>query len=185
MIFFDDIDDQEQEAWKLLAERIPELTNADWSEPSGVLPPGLQLNHVLAVRALRNCRPDKDVFLTSDQLYEMATQDLVTCEMKGELDIPAVGGVYILLSLVGEQTIKVGESGDLRYRLGRQHLRYGQGQAFSDLKGFITSRQDDWPQVLRSDEIVCLAFPLPEAEERERRAIEEGLRTMLHPVMDR
>lgn len=177
-------DEQEHVAWELLEHEVPWINDADWTEPRQQLPPGRELNRVLAIRTLRDKRSAGHYeFLTSDQLHAMAVDDLKS-GLNADTDVTKQPGVYIFISLISQKTIKVGETANLRRRIGREHMRYGKGHTDSNLRGYFGAREDDWPMPLLDQEIVVLVLPLPNASEQERRAVEEGLRSMLLPEID-
>ena len=176
-------DAQRREAWDLIEGEIPEVAAADWKPPNRLLPPGDELHQALAIKTLRERRSSgRYDFLTSEQLNAMA-KDTLDTGLNAEEDITQEAGVYIFVSLIPPETLKVGETEGLRRRVGREHMRYGHGHTDSNLCAYFTNRGYDWPRRISDKEIVALAFPLPGSSELERKAIEKGLRSLLNPEM--
>ena len=116
-------------------------------------------------------------FLSTDQLFDMASS------ISGsDIDIDAVSGVYVFVSLNQGVVLKVGQAGNLRERICLGHLRYAYQMTESKLIDFCKARWE-WPIALREQEIAALMFPMLGSEEQDRRCIEFGLHSLCSPKM--
>lgn len=115
--------------------------------------------------------------LDCDQLVSIANK-----VPEADYDIDQVPGVYLFVSHGSNNVLKIGQTGDLRERISKGHLMYGDQMIGSKLIGFCKS-QWDWPICLREQDISALMFPMRNSDEQERKFIEFGLQKLLSPHM--
>jgi hypothetical protein len=175
-----DFDRQDAEdTWKILEELVPDLEEAGPPQQINLLKPPIHeklATYFLHVRRVHG--PTE--FLTNDLLFGIATRS-----EELESDIDEVPGIYILVSLVQQEVLKVGESRNLRKRITHGHLWYGNrnSESASGLFEFLKRRGYALPQYIRDQEITGLLFPMHLSDERDRRFIEHGLKKLLLPSM--
>ena len=98
-----------------------------------------------------------------------------------ENDIDSAPGVYVFVSLTNNQVLKVGQTGDMRQRIGQGHLRYGNQQSQSDLIVYCQSKWGVWPQSLQVQEITALAFSIHRSTVADRNIVEIALQETSAP----
>ena len=107
----------------------------------------------------------------------------IACATKSagwDIDIDNVPGVYLFVSLVTAEVLKVGQSGEMQPRIAGGHLRYGTTD--SDLVAYCKSRWN-WPEAIEGQEITAVLFPMYGSTKPERLCLEAGLQKLLTPMM--
>jgi hypothetical protein len=172
-------EDMEAEAWEILVESIPQLNDEPLTAQVVFLDVGTPPIHKkLAVLFLRHRKAQNDYsFLKTDQLFGMTPAGYGS-----ELDIDELPGIYIFLRLVNRDVLKVGQTGNLRTRIARGHMRYGNQPSESNVIVYCKGRWN-WPHCVNDQEFTTLLFPMPTSCEEERCFIELGLSKLLLPVM--
>lgn len=186
----DELDrEQKRETWRILAEAVPALEEAtpplqiELTSLFNFSPP---IHELLATHFLRlNRLGDTAGFMTDEQLTEIASEEMVSDRERLETDIDESPGIYIFVSLVEQQVLKVGQTDDFRKRIAKSHLRYGDQRSESELIFYCKSRWGggDWPQCLKDQEITALLFPMHRSDEQDRCFLEHGLKALLKPSM--
>jgi hypothetical protein len=120
-------------------------------------------------------------FVTSDQLNEIVSEPMMPGRVRLETNLDEVAAVYVFVSVVQREVLKVGEAEDLRVRIANGHLRYGSAE--SELRGHCLRYTEHWPECIRVEEITMLAFPMRGCCKSHRCFIEAGLQALLHPRM--
>ena len=172
---------KEKDTWLVLSGCVGDLDLPNWSEQVSVsqlmTPP---IASRLADLFLRlHCKHKTTSFLTDEQLSDIASEDMGRGRTKSENDIDETPGIYIFVSLVGKEVLKVGQAANMRERIAKGHLRYGNEQSLSDLIVYCRSRWEAWPEPLLEQEITALLFPMRASSEKERCFIESGLQELL------
>ena len=186
----DELDRQkESETWRILAEEVPALEEAtpplqiELNSLFNFSPP---IHEILATHFLRlNRLPDTAGFMTDEQLTEIASEEMVRGRERLETDIDESPDIYIFVSLVDKQVLKVGQAENFRKRFAKSHLRYGDQRSKSELIFYCKSRwgEEAWPQCLKDEEFTALLFPMYRSDELDRRFLEDGLKALLSPLM--
>ena len=116
-----------------------------------------------------------EMFLSTEQLFNLAAK-----QTDAKLDIDEVSCVYVFLSLLEEQCIKVGQSNNVRERFVKGHFDISRNTEQSHLCNYYIR---DWPKSINEEEVVVIIFPMYGSEEKDRLAVESGLTGFLHPIM--
>jgi hypothetical protein len=181
----DSLDEQDEETWQILVKLVPalEVTGmAQHIDLTEVLRP--PIHERLATCFLRvNREQGLAKFLTDDQVFQIAAEEMEPVRARFETDIDEAPGIYVFVSLFEKQILKVGQAINLRERIAKGHLRYGNQQSDSNLIDYCKSRWDTWPQWLREQEVTLLMFPLYKSIPEERCFLEFGLQKLLRPLM--
>ena len=182
----DEPDRQQEDTWQILAEAVPELKEAAplQIDLSSLFKP--PINKTLATHFLQlNRLGDTASFMTCEQLTEIASQEMASGREHLETDIDEEPGIYIFVSLVDQQVLKVGETENFRKRFATGHLRYGDQRSEYELIYYCMSTWggEAWPQCLTDKEITALLFPMYPSDELCRRCLEGGLKALLRPLM--
>lgn len=170
---------QFEDGWAVLQGFIPQLAqNTD--QPSSTVGNDVSL----AVATLRNRQHQMAVdFLTYEQLHDIASRSLGKDSQVPENDLPTAPGVYVFVSLLKECVLKVGQTSNLRRRIGLDHLRYGDVSALGSLSGHYRSMGRAWPDAIDEDQIIAFILIAPRSTEQARKALERGLAAQLSPTI--
>jgi hypothetical protein len=123
----------------------------------------------------------RSCFVTSEQLHAIVSEPMTPGRVRFETNLDEVAAIYVFVSVVQREVLKVGETDNLRDRIAKQHLRYGSAE--SELKGHCMRYIDRWPECIEKEEITMLAFPMPGCCKKHRCLIESGLQALLCPLM--
>ncbi|WLD13102.1 hypothetical protein [Planctellipticum variicoloris] len=176
---------KEDATWRLLAESLlPLQRGSQRSQPSAIQLFQAPLSTNLAAWFIASCRDEGLAkFLSDERLYEIAAEEMVSGRVSWETNIDRSPGVYVFVSLVSQEILKIGETACFRDRIANAHLRYGSQQPQSNLIGYLTSTGGSWPDCLLEQEVTLIMLPMPASEQKERWVIELGLQRLLCPVM--
>ena len=119
------------------------------------------------------------LFFTCDDLHRIASEEMVKSRVRWEDDLNETEAVYIFTDLVHRSVLKIGECDNMRRRLVRDHLRYGNVKSVSTVCDHYRSRGSEWPQPLLDDQITLIVIPLPNSSKPERLALEGWLQAKL------
>jgi len=118
-------------------------------------------------------------FLTDEQLSDIASEDMGRGRTKLENDIDEAPGIYIFVSLVGEDISQGGPGGQHAGTDCQGALAIRQRAIAGRLIVYCRSRWQAWPEPLLEQEITALLFPMSRSSDKERCFIESGLQELL------
>ncbi len=174
---------KEEDSWRVIYGIVPELQLPNWSEQIGLsnlLVPPIALE--LGKSFLQLSRRDRTaIFLTDDQLFDIASEAMKPGRANLENDIDSGPGIYIFITIANNRVLKVGQAGDMRERIGKGHLRYGNPHSQSDLIVYFQSKGKAWPQSLHEQDITALLFPIHGSTVADRCIVEIALQETSAP----
>lgn len=171
--------ERETEAWQIICEHVLQLDNESVIEHVDLATLLTSpIHEKLAGWFLHYRRAKlKYQFVNPDQLFSLVDY---TDGLEGDID--EVAGIYIFVRLVNQDVMKVGQAKNLRERITRGHLWYGNQNPESNLIDYCKAR-GCWPNYINYQEIAALLFSMHNTSEEERCFIEFGLHKLLLPEM--
>ncbi|QEL18759.1 hypothetical protein [Limnoglobus roseus] len=134
-------------------------------------------------RLLDRAEATRFVFMTCEDLHDIASEPMTTDRAGLETNIDATPAVYVFTRLVGKSVVKVGQSDNARRRIVNGHLRYWNQWTASEVGGSYRARDLPWPQSLLDDQITLCIIPMPGKSADERLSLELWLKAKLHPEL--
>lgn len=126
---------------------------------------------------------DRFQFFTFDQLRDIAAEKRGGEGPSGDTDFDELPGVYVFTNLVRKAVLKVGESDNVRRRVGRDHLRYGNAQSPVTVRDHYRSQPGTWPEQLVDYQLTLCVFRMAKAHEKLRWSAELWLQAKLFPEL--
>src|ERR1700735_2593167 len=114
----DSFDEPDEEAWHILVNLVPALEVTGLAQQVDMTellrPPIHERLATVFVRLNREQRLAR--FLTDDQVFQIAAEEMERDRAKYEMNIDEAPGIYVFVSLFDKQILKVGQAKNLRER---------------------------------------------------------------------